>query len=138
MPATTHREEPIASLTKEVDRFAERAVRALFGGLFDQLFGDVKREIDALRADASQMLTAEFNALRRRFKEMDAALQASLDRLSGKVDEVASGLATEAGEIKTVLQSVAQQIRDGQVGDAATRIDSIADRVGHSAPASVR
>jgi methyl-accepting chemotaxis protein len=76
------------------------------------------------------MLTAEFNALHRRFNEMDAALQASLDRLSGKVDEVATGLATEAGEIKTGLQSVAQQIRDGQVGDAATQIDSIADRVG--------
>ena len=62
---------------------------------------------------------------------MDAQLQDAIANVSAKLDEVSTGLATEAGEIKTNLQAVAQQIRDGlATADAVTQLNGIADRIG--------
>jgi len=55
---------------------------------------------------------------------MDAALQTAISNLSDKVG-------AEAGEIKTNLETVAQQIRDGlSTAEAVDQLNAIADRVG--------
>jgi hypothetical protein len=100
--------------------FAERVIRALFGPMFDDVTTHLTR-----------VITDRLTALHGRLNTMDATLQAAIDNVSSKVDGVATGLATEAGEIKTNLQAVAQQIRDGlDPTEAVTRLNTIADRIG--------
>jgi hypothetical protein len=113
---TTHPEVPIGSLTHEIDRFVGRVVRALLRPLLEEVEQNILSEVGIM---------------------VNEKVTAALGRLSTKIGEAQTNIiaagAREAGEIKTNLQAVAKQIRDGSAGtpeEIATAIDEQANSVG--------